>query len=142
MSYATLDQLVARYGERLLLQVADRADPPAGAIDAGTVGQVLADTDALIDGYLAGRYVLPLASVPPQVPPIAQAIAIYRLHVFQPEQKIADEYQAAIADLVRIANGTIRLPAAGVEPAISGGSGVEAVDRPRDFTPDNMQGFI
>lgn len=142
MSYASLAQLTARYGERLLLQVADRADPPAGAIDAGVVAPVLLDTDAVIDGYLAGRYVLPLAAIPPQLPPIAQSIAIYRLHVYEPEKKIADEYQAAIADLVRIANGVIRLPVAGVEPASSGASGVETIDRERNMTPENMRGFI
>jgi len=140
--YTSLTQLTARYGERLLLQVADRADPPAGAIDAAIVAQALADTDAVIDGYLAGRYVLPLASMPPQLPPIAQAIAIYKLHVYEPEKKIADEHQAAIADLVRIANGVIRLAVAGVEPTSSGASGVETIDRERDFTPEKMTGFI
>lgn len=142
MPYATLAQLTARYGERLLLQVTDRADPPAGAIDTGLVAQVLCDTDALIDGYLAGRYVLPLATVPPLLPPLAQAIAIYKLHVFEPEKKIADEHQAAIADLVRIANGTIRLPAAGVEPVGNDASGVMTIDRERDLTPEGMRGFI
>ena len=142
MSYATSQQLVTRYGDRLLLQVADRADPPAGAVNAAIVDQALADTDAVIDGYLAGRYVLPLASVPPLLPPIAQSIAIYKLHLYEPEKKIADEYQAAIADLVRIANGVIRLPVAGVEPPSSGASGVETIDRARDMTPENMRGFI
>ncbi len=142
MPYATQQQLTARYGERLLLQVADRDDPPAGAIDAAIVAQALADTDAVIDGYLAARYQLPLASVPPQLPPIAQSIAIYKLHVYEPEKKIADEYQAAIADLVRIANGVIRLAVAGIEPTSSGASGVETIDRERDFTPEKMTGFI
>ncbi len=142
MPYATQQQLTARYGERLLLQVADRTDPPAGAIDAAIVAQALADTDAVIDGYLAGRYQLPLASIPPQLPPIAQSIAIYKLHVYEPEKKIADEYQAAIADLVRIANGVIRLAVAGIEPTSSGASGVETIDRERDFTPETMTGFI
>ena len=142
MPYATLAQLTARYGERLLLQVADRDDPPAGAIDSAIVNQALGDTDAVIDGYLAARYQLPLASVPPQLPSIAQSIAIYKLHVYEPEKKIADEYQAAIADLVRIANGVIRLKVAGVEPTSSGASGVETIDRERTFTPENMVGFI
>lgn len=142
MPYTTLAQLSARYGGQLLLQVTDRADPPAGEIDASLVAQVLADTDAAIDGYLAGRYVLPLSTVPPQLPPIAQAIAIYKLHVFEPEKKIADEYAGAIADLVRIAKGTIRLAAAGVEPTGADASGVMTIDRDRDFTPENLTGFI
>lgn len=142
MAYTTLQQLVARYGERLLLQVADRADPPAGSIDTGIVDQVLADTDAVIDGYLAGRYVLPLSAMPPQLASIAQSIAIYKLHAFSPEAKIEKEYDGAIADLVRIANGTIRLAVAGIEPTSSNASGVVAIDRDRDLTPENMTGFI
>ena len=55
MTYATLDQLTDRYTERLLRQLTDRAAPPAGAIDAEVVDRALADTDAVIDGYLAGR---------------------------------------------------------------------------------------
>lgn len=142
MPYTTLTQLTARYGERLLLQVADRGDPPAGVVDTAIVDQALADTDAVIDGYLAGRYQLPLGSVPPQLPPIAQSIAVYKLHAYSPEDKIEKEYQAAIADLVRIANGVIRLAVAGIEPTSSGASGVETIDRDRDFTPENMRGFI
>jgi phage gp36-like protein len=142
VSYTSLQDLIDRYGERLLLQVSDRAEPPAGVIGADEVDRALSDADAVIDGYLAGRYVLPLATVPPQLPPIAQAIAIYKLHVFQPEQKIADEYKDAIADLVRISNGVIRLPVAGVEPVSAGGEGVETIDRERDFTPENLRGFI
>ena len=65
MGYVTQQQLVDRFGERLLLQVADRADPPAGTINADVVARALADTDAMIDGYLAGRYILPLAATPP-----------------------------------------------------------------------------
>lgn len=142
MSYASRQSLIDRYGERLLLQVADRADPPAGSIDTDLVDAALADADAVIDGYLAGRYALPLATVPPVLVPIAQAIAIYRLHVYEPEKKIGDEYKDAVADLLRISRGDIKLPVAGVEPASSGGEGVETVDRDRDFTPENLRGFI
>ena len=142
MSYATLPLLIERYGETLLLQVADRAVPPAGAIDNGIVDRVLADTDAVVDGYLAGRYVLPLATTPPLLADIAASIAIYKLHVYSPEQKIADEYRDAIASLSKIATGTIRLPVAGVEPAGTDASGVIVSDRPRDFTPDNLRWFV
>jgi phage gp36-like protein len=140
--YATLEQLTTRYGETLLLQLTDRASPPAGAIDPDVVGRAIADTDATIDGYLAGRYALPLAAVPPLLADLAAAIAIYKLHPFTPESKIADDYKAAIADLGRIASGTIRLPAAGIEPQSSGAGGVETIDRERPLTPENLNGFI
>lgn len=142
MSYATRQELIGRYGERLLVQLSDRADPPTGEIGTAEVDRALADADAVCDGYLAGRYALPLAAVPPQLPPIAQAIAIYKLHTYQPEQKIVDEHSAAIADLVKIAQGVIKLPVDGIEPASAGSEGVETIDRPRDFTPENLRNFI
>lgn len=147
MSYATLEQLTTRFGEALLLQLTDRATPPAGAIDADVVARALADTDAAIDGYLAGRYALPLAATPALLVPIALALAIYALHPFTPEQKIADDYKAAVADLDRIAKGVIRLAApgpsgAGGEPQGSAVSGVETIDRERELTPESMSGFI
>ncbi|MDE2595956.1 MAG: DUF1320 domain-containing protein [Sphingomonadales bacterium] len=142
MTYATLQPLIDRHGEQLLLQLTDRAVPPQGAIDTGVVDQALANTDAVIDGYLAGRYVLPLAAVPPLLADLALAIAIYKLHVYSPEAKIADDYKAAMAELDKIASGKIRLPLAGVEPAASGSTGVETIDRDRPLTPENLRGFI
>ncbi len=142
MTYATLDQLTTRFGEVMLLQLTDRASPPAGAIDEDVVAQALSETDAAIDGYLAGRYALPLAVTPALLVPIALAIAIYRLHPYSPEDKITADYKAAIADLDRIAKGTIRLPVAGLEPQGAASSGVVTIDRERDFTPENMRGLI
>lgn len=144
MTYATLDLLADRYGEQLLLQLADRATPPAGVIDAAVVGRALADTDAMIDGYLAGRYVLPLGETPPLLADLAQAIAIYKLHPFSAEKKIEDDYRDAIATLKSIASGVVRLPLAGAgdEPASSGGAGVVTIDRERDLSPEALRGFI
>lgn len=142
MTYVTADQLSDRYGEELLLQLADRASPPAGVVDSGVIARALADTDAVIDGYLAGRYVLPLETTPPLLIDLAASIAIYKLHIVSPEGKIADDYKDAIASLTRISTGVIRLPVAGVEPVGSNAAGVEAIDRARDMTPENLRGFI
>jgi phage gp36-like protein len=142
VTYATLEQLSERFGERMLLQLTDRSTPPAGTIDSGIVDRALADNDAVIDGYVAGRYALPLAEVPPLLADLAQVIAIYKLHPFAPDPKIKDDYTDALKMLDRIASGTVRLPAQGIEPASSGAAGVEVIDRDRDLTPENMRGFI
>ncbi len=142
MSYATLDMLTDRYGERLLLQLTDRATPPAGAVDSAIVDAALGDTDAVIDGYLAGRYALPLGATPPLLADLAQTIAIYKLHSFMPDPKIEQDYKDAMAQLERISRGVVRLPLAGVEPEGSDLSGVVTTDRDRPFTADNLTGFI
>ena len=142
MSYVTQEMLVDRFGERLLLDLTDRDEPPAGEIDSAIVIRALADTDAVIDGYLAGRYALPLATTPPLVADLAAQIAIYKLHVYAPDPKIADDYKAAMALLGKIADGQVRLPVAGADPQGSGSAGVEAIDRERPLTPETLTGFI
>lgn len=142
MPYCTLEQLTDRFGERLLLQVTDRAAPPAGVVDADVVARAIADTDAVIDGYLAGRYALPIAAAPPQLVDLALTIAIYKLHPFAPDPKIKDDYDQALKTLLQISKGDFRLPLEGVEPAATGNSGVVTNDRARPFTEDNLTGFI
>lgn len=143
MAYATLQQLIDRFGERMLVALTDRADIPAHVIDQAVIDRALADTDALIDGYLMARYVLPIVgAVPPLLADLAQAIAIYKLHVQAADPKIEADYKDALRALQQIASGTIRLPVAGAEPATQGGSGAVVTDRERPFTAENMKGFI
>jgi phage gp36-like protein len=142
MDYVTQQQLVDRFGERLLLQLTDRATPPAGEIDAAAVADRIRDAGAVIDGYLAGRYQLPLGDVPDLVRDLALSIAIYKLHPFAADPKIEADYNGALRTLRDIATGTIRLSVAGIEPTGSQASGVQYVDRERPFTPENLRGFI
>ena len=64
MTYATQADLVTRFGEEDLIRLTDRADPPLDAIDSAVVAAALADAEAVIDGYVATRYTLPLATTP------------------------------------------------------------------------------
>ncbi len=142
MSYASQADLVERYGESRLIDLTDRATPAAGAIDTGVVGRALDDADAAIDGYLKGRYKLPLAETPPLLRDLAQAIAFYKLHTNVTTDKVRKDYEDATRLLVAIARGDVRLDVAGVEPTASGANGVRTSDRPRDMTPGNMKGFV
>lgn len=143
MTYATLDQLTDRFGERMLIELSDRAEPATGMVDATVVGRAQADTDATIDGYLAGLYALPIAGdVPPMLTDLALAIAIYKLHRYEPDEKIRKDYEQALKDLDRISKGAIKLPIDGAEPQAKQGSGVLTNDRLRPFTEENMTGFI
>lgn len=142
MTYATQDDLTARYGESMLIDLTDRSTPPSGAIDGSVVTAALEDTDALIDGYLKVRYALPLAVTPKLVTDLALPIALYKLHRNQASDKVRTDYTDALALLRQISAGQVRLDVAGVEPEASGATGVKTQDRCRDFTPDNLKGFI
>ena len=142
MPYVTQPQLVDRFGEAMLVGLTDRGSVATGAIDSAVVTRVLTDTDALIDSYLAGRYTLPLGSIPAVLTDIAARLAIYALHVYDPPVKITHDQQTALAQLRDIRDGRNRLDVAGVEPPTQSGGGAVATDRDRPFTPENMGGFI
>jgi phage gp36-like protein len=142
MAYTTLQALTDRFGERLLIDQTDRATPAAGVIDTEVVDRALADTDAVIDGYLAGRYRLPMDVTPPLVADLAASIAIYKLHVYAPDPKIDEDYKQAMKMLGQIATGVVQLSVAGVEAPSSGGGQARIVDRERPFTAENLTGWI
>ncbi|MFC3442551.1 gp436 family protein [Sphingobium rhizovicinum] len=142
MSYATLAMLVKRFGERTLIELTDRGEVPTGQIDTATVDQELANTDAVINGRVGVRYRLPLDPVPSEVTDIALAIAFYKIHVWSPNDKIVKDYELALKTLDKIADGSVKLEAAGIEPAASGAQGVQFIDRERPLTPESLRGFI
>jgi phage gp36-like protein len=142
MSYTSQDELTKRYGTPMLLDLTDRASPPAGTIDSDVVTEALVNADAAIDGYLLGRYILPLSTTPPLLKDLAQAIAIYKLHRNSVPDMTASDYASALATLKLIASGTVRLNVAGVEPTASSATGVRTTDRDKPLTSDSLRGFI
>lgn len=142
MSYISQEQLENRYGAQTVAKLTDRAVPSTGLLDAGVLAQVLADTDAMIDGFLQGRYDLPLAAVPALLTDLAAPIAFYKLHRQSAPDKVRQDYEDARRDLSAIALGTIRLSVAGAEPTATSSGGVRTNSPERPFTVDSMKGFI
>lgn len=125
MPYATLADLTARFGEEELIQLTDRLG--AGVVDAVVAGAALAEADAEIDAYLAGRYALPLAAVPQILVRLACDIARYRLATDTPLEEVRKRYEDARRLLENLAAGrvTLGLPAVD-QPAVQGGVAVSA----------------
>ena len=140
--YATVQQMTDRFGADMLVALTDRVAVATGLIDAAIVTKALTDASEVIDGFLAAKYVLPLTSVPGLVADLAQSIAIYKLHLSDPDPKVTRDYQDAMRALRDIASGQLRIPVAGLDPAVTEGSGVQIVDRERPFTAENMTGFV
>ena len=142
MAYVTLAQLIDRFGEPALLALTDRGQFSTGVIDDATVNRAIADADAVIDGYLARRYQLPLSVDQPMLVKIGGDLVFYNLHTHQPDPKVEADNKAALATLRDISAGVVALTAAGVEAPNVGGSGARITDRDRQMTQDNMSGFI
>ena len=142
MPYCTLADLIDRFGQRQLTALTDRGEFATGAIDEPTVERAIADTDAVIDGYVAARYALPIDPPQPLLRDVALSITFWKLHTSAPDPKVEADYKEALRQLQQIAQGLVRLNAAGVEAPGTGGSGARLTDRARPLTADNLKGFI
>lgn len=130
MPYATQSDMTDRFGAVELAQLTDRDN--GLVIDATVLGRALADADAEIDAYLATRYQLPLASVPPVLARMAADVARYRLYDDRATDAVRTRYEDAVALLKRMASGDVQLPAAVPLLATTGGSGNAVKTRSAD----------
>jgi phage gp36-like protein len=103
--YCSRTDLVERFGAEVIADLEyDRPD---------AVVQAIADTTAVIDGYLASRYPLPLASVPAVVKSIARDLVRYELDI-DPDDTVKRRRDEAMKHLTSIQRGemTLGLPVA------------------------------
>lgn len=108
MPYCTQQNLVDRFNQLELIQLTDRANPPAGTINTTVLNQAIADADAEINSYLTG-YTLPLATVPANLVRIACDITRYYLYDDSMVEQVKTRYDSAIKYLTQVAKGTISL---------------------------------
>ncbi len=140
--YATEQDIIDRYSEDQLLIAFDRDGD--GLVDVDLLGESVADkalSDASdeIDGYLAGRYSLPLSTVPKILTFMCVDIALYKgtTSAAVTEEK-RTRYKDALAFLTMVASGKIQLFAS--EPgAPQGGSGASFSAGDRTFTRGTMR---
>lgn len=138
MSYATQQDLIDRFGDIELKELADRDGD--GIIDAAVLADALADADALIDSYIANRYDLPLATTPARLIDVASDIARYKLYKDSPLDAVTDRYKDAMAFLRDVSAGKASLDVGGAEPAAAGDT-VQTSGDGRNFTAAKMGGF-
>ena len=144
MSYATPTDIINRYPNRDLVQLTNE-DPTITTVNTTVLQQALNDASAEIDGYLGGRFTLPLTDPPAVLSRLASDVAIYRLQALRPLHDLADarrRYDDAIAMLTKVASGELTLGIAldGHETAIA--HGAEKAEGPvRVFNRNTMKGF-
>lgn len=139
MTYATQLDMTERFGEQEVIQLTDRDG--TGAIVTAVLDAALADADSMIDGYLATRYTLPLASPPTVLARIACDLARYYLYDDKAPPQVAERYQAAVAFLKSVSRGEVTL---GV-PAVTDGAATGTAEMQsggRVFGRDQGHGFI
>ncbi|SMF83043.1 Mu-like prophage protein gp36 [Tistlia consotensis] len=138
MAYATLQNLIDRYGSDNVLQVADRDGD--GQADTATVDRELAAVSAEIDGYLALKYDLPLSATPDLVQDLCERLVFFRLHVFTAPDQVAESARQALATLDRLSKGLVVLELDG-EPAAAAPDGPRVSAPDRVFSRDTLEGY-
>ncbi|STZ76333.1 gp436 family protein [Bergeriella denitrificans] len=110
MAYATVDDMVARFGDLELIQLTDRDRD--GRINAEVAAVALEDATAEIDAYL-GRFRLPFEKVPPVLVRLCCDIARYRLTSASGvliTEEIRNRYKIDVLDLLKaLAKGEVQL---------------------------------
>lgn len=140
MAYATKDDMIAERSEIEVIEVTDRADPPAGVIDDTVLQRALDSASALIDGYAQAVYKVPLDPVPPLVRDLCVTIAWYRLQRGRHTEEIRKNYEDALNSLQQISNGAIALDVQGEAPQ-SAAAQIVTDATPRDFSRKNKEWF-
>lgn len=108
--YCAADEMTNRFSEEELIQLTDK-DGSVGAIVTEVLEQSIADASATIDGYIGGRYQLPLSSVPSILHRLCCDIARYFLYDDQlgEEHQATKRYESAIKYLEQVSNGKVQL---------------------------------
>src|SRR3990167_1946008 len=151
MNYATPQDLIDRFGERVQIEKVERA---------------IADAQAYADSFIGRVYTLPLTGcvkpapvvgdpfatelvAPPQLTRIAVDVARYYLYKdFAPENEVYLRYKAAEKELLAIADGraVVSCPWGGAPGALVAGSQpgeaeVYSSFSPRSMSDDNLAGY-
>ncbi|MDO6497328.1 gp436 family protein [Photobacterium sanguinicancri] len=99
-----------RFGKQELIELTDR-DGSAGDIVEDVLNQAIDDASSTIDGYLGGRYSLPLSVVPRILTRHACDLARYFLYdnALDDASTPAKRYHSSIKYLEQAANGKVQL---------------------------------
>lgn len=118
--YLSPEELLAFMPGKSVAQLTND-DPKAEKADMAKVQEAVRAAEELADGYLRGRYALPLSTVPTLLRDVVRTIARFKLYERRPESKMPDTvletYKAAVKTLEQIRSGRITLGvAATAEP--------------------------
>jgi phage gp36-like protein len=143
--YATVSDMIARFGETQIIRLSRPEDRTAETVDEAKVNTALADATALINGYIRGRYLTPIAVPPEEVVRAACVLARYDLAQGEhtdPTEEMGKGRKDVITWLENIAKELINLDVPAAAPAGAAvGSGPRMSDRTRIMSYDSLRGF-
>jgi phage gp36-like protein len=130
--YCTEAQFEARFGEREYADLLSSGHAYAQAEN---------DAASMIDGYMASRYTLPLASVPGIVTGWAADITRFKLWDQRAPEEVRKRYEDAISQLRDLAAGRLSLPPDAAGVPVAAGVAFDGYAACRVFSADTLAGF-
>lgn len=107
MAYATVADMVARFGDVEMIHASDRDDNHQ--INTSVIEGAINDASDFIDGHLAGRYALPLQTSPKMLTRICCDIARFYLDDSTVTEKQQNAFDTAKSVLSKLADGRMSL---------------------------------
>ncbi len=141
MPYATQTDLIARFGEREVIALSDRAG--TGEVDAEVIASAIEQAGDEIDAYLGGRYSLPLASVPRLLVGVCCDIVRYRLcgADVQETEPARNRFKDALKTLSCVRDGELTLGLDQAQQAVATAGTVRINNGQRKFNADTLSDY-
>lgn len=117
MAYATLADLIERFGREEIAGTTTDRNAPRDTLDETRISRILEDVSSSMDSYLQRRYVIPVRPVPAVLTRICCQLARFDLANGTsnvPSEQIRAGQQAAMAWLRDVASGKATLDAVAV----------------------------
>lgn len=143
MRYCTRTDVSNAIPERTLIQLSND-DPAAEAPNESVIEDAVRQAEELVDGYLRGRYNLPLDPVPTVLRDAAVYLARHWLYQRRPEGMVPDAVKDSRKDTIKLLESirdgvvTLGMPTGQATPE-PGEIKVRA--RPRQFTDDRWERY-
>jgi phage gp36-like protein len=143
MAYCTQADILGVIPEQELIQLTDDTIPPV-MVNAAIVAQAISQAESLINGYIGGRYQLPLVTIPELVKTFALDIVVYKIYLRRkkkaPLEGVKAAYDDAMKQLRDVQSGKLFLGVdqAGTAAAAVTGDGVDFVSGGSTFSRSSL----
>lgn len=141
--YATIDDMIARFGRVEVTRLSQTEDRVTDEIAKPKVERALGDATAIVDGYLRGRYQVPVTNPPADLIRATCIIARYDMAKSdrsEPTDQMQKDYDDVMKWLGEIQKGVVKLAAKTAIEQINNSGVARFEDRQAIFTPDSLQG--
>lgn len=137
MTYATVQDLIGRFGEQEMIRLTTAGGDPMTTVVTAKADKALGDASALVDTYLRRRYELPLSETPHELVLCTCVLARYELAQGDgrtPTDQIVNARKEWVRWLEMIAAHKADLAVMPTDAADAGASGARIEDRTPAFT--------